>query len=78
MGEELVMRQSVALVDAHEALDRPVHDVAVDPPLEHVGDAERERDDQELVPGGRVTCRAQYQIADRPSAAISATCAQPK
>ena len=48
VGEELVMVERVALVDGAQSFDRdrPVHDVLVHGPLEHVGEQERQRDRQ--------------------------------
>ncbi len=46
VGEELVMRQHVALVDAHQPLDRAMHDEAVHRPFEDVAGEERGRHHQ--------------------------------
>ena len=79
IGEELMVRQRVALVDAHEALHRPVHD-------DSGGSTTRRCWQMQNAAGttshsyqaGRPTCRAQYQIAARPITVISTTCAQPE
>src|SRR5579883_436362 len=46
MGEELVMGERMAPIDAHEALDRTMHDEAVDPPLEDVAAEKTRRHDE--------------------------------
>jgi len=62
------MGERVALVDANEALDRPVHHVAVDPPLEDVGAQEGSGTINQSVHVAPLTCWAKNQIADRPMA----------
>jgi len=57
MREELVVRERMAPVDPHEALDRAVHHIAVDPPLEQIADQEDERDDQPIGPARVVDMR---------------------
>ncbi len=54
MGEELVVRQGVAIVDAHQAGDRAMHDLGVKKPLEDVGQDHDDRDHRDLGCGGGV------------------------
>ena len=54
LGEELVMRQGVAVVDAHQAGTRAVHDLGVQEPLEDVREDHDGGDDGDFRQGGGV------------------------